>query len=230
MPVLRRQGGRYVTSVPPMRARAAARLDEARDHAQRRGLAAAGGPEQHQELAVGDVERHARDHGVLAVALGQVAELAAAPSDDHLRDLHVAVGHDHRDADQRDLHHRDGRDRRIDLPFEILQDRDRQRGAARRRPGTGSFRDCRTRSRSRTARRRRCRAGSPAASRGGTSVHGGAPRFFAASSIVGSKPARLAVTSRATHGMTISTCAAISPAVEPSSGRPVAISVSIWNT
>ena len=61
-------------------------------------------------------------------------------------------------------------------------------------------------------------------------VQGVAPRFFAASSIAGSKPARLAVTSRAAHGMTISTCAAISPEVVPSSGRPVAISVSIWNT
>src|SRR5207302_10311629 len=54
-------------------------------------------------------------------------------------------------------------------------------------------------------------------------VHGGAPKFLAASSIVGSKPARLAVTSRAAHGITISPWAAISPAVVPSNGSPVAI-------
>jgi hypothetical protein len=55
--------------------RATARLDQAGDHAQRGCLAAAGGPEQHQELAVGHIERHACHNGVLAVALREVDEL-----------------------------------------------------------------------------------------------------------------------------------------------------------
>ena len=59
-----------VTSRPPMRIAPPLGCDEARDHAQRRGLAAARRPEQHQELAV--ARRRAStavDHGEVAVAL-----------------------------------------------------------------------------------------------------------------------------------------------------------------
>jgi hypothetical protein len=50
-------------------------LDEARDHAQGRGLAAARGAQQHHELAVGDRQRDVA-HGVeIAVALHEVPDL-----------------------------------------------------------------------------------------------------------------------------------------------------------
>jgi hypothetical protein len=49
-------------------------LDEARDHAQGRGLAAARRPQQHQELAIGDRERDFA-HGIeIAVVLGKTVE------------------------------------------------------------------------------------------------------------------------------------------------------------
>ena len=70
MPALRFHGGSRVTSRAAQPHVAGGRLDEARDHAQRRGLAAARGAEQHHELAVGDIERDVA-HGVeVAVALG----------------------------------------------------------------------------------------------------------------------------------------------------------------
>ena len=47
---------------------------EAGDHAQRRGLAAAGGAEQHEELAVGDGEVEALDHLDGAEGLADVGE------------------------------------------------------------------------------------------------------------------------------------------------------------
>ncbi len=50
------------------------RLDEARDHAQGRGLAAARGAQQHQKFAVGDRERDLA-HGIeIAVVFGEAVE------------------------------------------------------------------------------------------------------------------------------------------------------------
>ena len=57
----------------------AGRLDEARDDAQRRRLAAAGRPQQHHELAVGDVERDVAHRMDVAVALGDAIDLEAVP-------------------------------------------------------------------------------------------------------------------------------------------------------
>ena len=57
--------------------RAAARLDEAGDHAQGRRLAAAGRAEEHHELAVRHLEVHLSHGVVVAVALGQAKELEA---------------------------------------------------------------------------------------------------------------------------------------------------------
>ena len=53
---------------------AARRLDEARDHAQRRRLAAAARAEHREELAAGDLERHAVDRGDLLKALRDVVD------------------------------------------------------------------------------------------------------------------------------------------------------------
>ena len=67
MPMLRWRGGTSTprsgaeTMVPPMRDRAGARMLEPGDAAQRRRLAAAGGAEQHDDLAGGDVEAHIVD-------------------------------------------------------------------------------------------------------------------------------------------------------------------------
>src|SRR6516225_6800618 len=49
---------------------------------------------------------------------------------DHLAQAHEAIGRHHRPRDDRDLYQRYGRDGGIDLPFEILQDRDGQSGFA----------------------------------------------------------------------------------------------------
>ena len=54
---------------------AARRLDEARNHAQRRGLSAARRAEQDQELAFGDVEADPVDGVMVAVALREIPEL-----------------------------------------------------------------------------------------------------------------------------------------------------------
>ena len=54
---------------------AAVDFDETREKIQKRCLAAAGRPEQHDELAVGDVEIEVLDHGDIAVVLQDVAEL-----------------------------------------------------------------------------------------------------------------------------------------------------------
>ncbi len=69
MPMLRLSGGRLVrvdasntVAVAEADPALAGRL-QARDAAQRRGLAAAAGPEQHEELAVGDVQVEMVDRG-----------------------------------------------------------------------------------------------------------------------------------------------------------------------
>ena len=105
------------------------RLDEAGDDAQRRRLAAAGGAEQDQELAIGDIERDMSIGGLeLAVTLGDAGHSQTGHESHHPADLDEAIGDQHRrrSADLQDGYRRDGR---VDLPLEILQDRDRQRGA-----------------------------------------------------------------------------------------------------
>ncbi|MGF6416251.1 hypothetical protein OKW37_008010 [Paraburkholderia sp. MM5482-R2] len=52
---------------------AVARLDEARDHAQRRRLAAAARAEERDQFALGDIERHVGDRGRRTVLLAQIA-------------------------------------------------------------------------------------------------------------------------------------------------------------
>ena len=68
---LRRRGHELVADADL----AVARLDEAGDQPQRRGLAAAGGPEQADQLAVLDGERYVVDHRGVAIALGQAPQL-----------------------------------------------------------------------------------------------------------------------------------------------------------
>jgi len=53
---------------------AGADLFQPRDHAQRRGLAAAGGPDQHHEFLVGDVEIDAAHRLGVVEALEEFAE------------------------------------------------------------------------------------------------------------------------------------------------------------
>ena len=63
MAMSRSFGGRSLTRTPPIWISPAGDLLEAGDHAQQRGLAAAGGADQHDELAVRDVEIDAVQHG-----------------------------------------------------------------------------------------------------------------------------------------------------------------------
>ncbi len=60
---------------PPSRIDAGGGPLESREHAQRGGLAAAGGAEERDELAGGDVQVHAVQHTVRAVVLDDAAEL-----------------------------------------------------------------------------------------------------------------------------------------------------------
>ena len=75
MPMLRWLGLRSTTSWPSMRITPELGVLEAGDHAQRRGLAAAGGAEEGDELALGDVEVEVAHHVVGAVVLLQVRDL-----------------------------------------------------------------------------------------------------------------------------------------------------------
>jgi hypothetical protein len=76
MLTLRSYAARNVTSASPIRMRAGGHRFEPRDHAQRRRLPAARGPEQRDELARCDPERHVVDSGHLAVALRHMLEYA----------------------------------------------------------------------------------------------------------------------------------------------------------
>ena len=67
-------------SSPSIRMRPLERLLQPGDHAQQRGLAAAGGPEQADEGAVRDGERHVLDGGEGAEALGKIVEDEAGHS------------------------------------------------------------------------------------------------------------------------------------------------------
>ena len=73
-PAVRRRAG-HVDAVDAHRA--GARRDQAGDHAQHRGLAAARRPQQRHELAGAHVEVEAGDHGLLAIAPAQPDELHA---------------------------------------------------------------------------------------------------------------------------------------------------------
>ena len=70
MPVLRLCGGSVSIRCSPKQDAAAVELAKARDHAQQRGLAAAGRPEQREELAVANRDRHIvdRPHGAESCA------------------------------------------------------------------------------------------------------------------------------------------------------------------
>ena len=69
--MLRSRGATSLTTLPPMRERAVGDVLEAGDHAQGGGLAAARGSDEHEELAVGDVERQVL-HGMEAVVVDLV--------------------------------------------------------------------------------------------------------------------------------------------------------------
>ena len=62
-------GGRSVTTRSPIEISPVGDLLEAGDHAQQRGLAAAGRADEHHELAVADLERHLVDRDDVAAAL-----------------------------------------------------------------------------------------------------------------------------------------------------------------
>jgi hypothetical protein len=70
-------GGRSVTSRSPIRMRAGVDLFEAGEHAQRGGLAATGGADEDEELAVGDLEVELVDGGDVGAGVdaGGVVEM-----------------------------------------------------------------------------------------------------------------------------------------------------------
>ena len=71
MPMFRRSGARSVTSSAAQKDPAARRLDETRDHAQGRRLAAAGRSEQRKEFALLDMQIRIGDRNGVAIGLGQ---------------------------------------------------------------------------------------------------------------------------------------------------------------
>ncbi len=103
-----------------------ARRDEAGDHPQGRRLAAAGRPEQHDQLALGDLQAHLVDGQMRAVAFRQPVERRAG-SYGHARQPDLPVEQEQRGADQHHLRHRDRRDQRVDV---ILQSIAARRSAA----------------------------------------------------------------------------------------------------
>ena len=72
MPMSRFSAGTRLTSAPSKRDDAGIGVLEARDHAQRRRLAATGGAQQRDELAVLDGQRQGVDDGSRTEALGEV--------------------------------------------------------------------------------------------------------------------------------------------------------------
>ena len=74
MPKSRAAGGRFETSRPADLDHAFVLRVEARDRAQQRGLAAAGGAEEADELALLHVERDVLQRGELAEVLVQIAD------------------------------------------------------------------------------------------------------------------------------------------------------------
>ena len=76
MPMLRWFGLRLTTSLAVDADRAGGRGLEAGDHAQRRGLAAAGGAEEGDELALLDVEVEVADHVGGAVVTSRRSEIS----------------------------------------------------------------------------------------------------------------------------------------------------------
>ena len=75
MAMPRRAGGSLSTTCPPMLMWPEVWRLEAGDDPQQRGLAAARGAEQHDELAVGDVEVDALEHVGLAEGLADLVDL-----------------------------------------------------------------------------------------------------------------------------------------------------------
>src|SRR5688572_21282704 len=202
-------------------------LHKARDDTQRRCLAAAGGTKQHQKLAVGHIERHIA-HGVkVAIALGHILQLktrhacsqttrliltkrsviSIAPPISRIcsTDTAAMVGsifHSRycRIAMGSVVRPGPTRNRLISrLPNELTKPNMDAATMPGRIEGSVTRRNV---------------------------VQRSAPRLCAASSMVLSKPARLAVMSRTHQGMTTSTCPAISPPSDPRIGIPVWISVS----
>ena len=72
--MLRSLGCRSLTTTLPMLISPRCDRLEPGDHAQQRRLAAAGGPEQHDEFAIGDGEVDAVKHLELAVGLAHIAD------------------------------------------------------------------------------------------------------------------------------------------------------------
>ena len=75
----RRYGGTPARSCSVEHDASGVRLFEAREHAQQRGLAAAGRSEQREELAREDIERQRVDGDEIAEALGDVVERDDGP-------------------------------------------------------------------------------------------------------------------------------------------------------
>ena len=132
-------------------------------------------------------------------------------------------------ADEQDLQHRHRGDGRVDLPFEILQDGDRQRGAAGTDQEQAHFQiaergdEAEQRGRDDAGQDR----GQGDAAERGPAVGAEALRRLLDGAVDAGEARR---DSRTVQGMTISTWPATSPPSEPRIGSPVAISASTWKT
>src|SRR3984957_7720107 len=208
---------------------AGGRFDEAGDDAQGGGLAAAGGPKQDKELAIGNIERKVVDGPEVAVGLGDaghvqachaqttrpiltkrsVTSMAAAMNSICSTDTAAMVG---------SIFH--SRYCRIAIG-NVVRPEPPRNGLLQSLPQQGR-------------KPNRLAATMPGKMAGRVTrrnvVRRSAPRLCAASSTARSMPTRLAVTSRTVHGIAIRTWPATRPPSEPRIGQSVAISTSTWKT
>ena len=96
MPTPRWLGGRWSTGSPSNSTRPSRLPDEAGHDPQQRGFAAAGGPEQRDQFAAGDIEIDVADRDEIVESMGNVVEgqpVSTIRRHDERHAIHDPAGH-----------------------------------------------------------------------------------------------------------------------------------------